>query len=314
MRSETTRILLALAGLGLPGASLAAPPVEVDVVVDGVDGAEASERTARSSRQTTVKAKTPGEAGAATVNTQTQVVNIRINGEEVTAEPEPAPAPPTPPPAPAAAPRPAEDTFEPMALEEETVPWWRDRAPGRGSVVLTGQAGTFNGFGIEGYVTDVVGLHFDVGFSGLDLDDDDVNLSDTLEQNGFGLPAFQNGDIARGFTYMLDAGPRFHVLPKNPFDIFLGTGLSWFGYHLEPYGERTVYGGSALVRLSGGMRWHFNRFVLGFDASWHPIELARFQSRELASGGQRLRRIDLSDNERFRGDRYSVVGRMGIRF
>lgn len=316
--------VMTVACLAAPASAWAAPPVEVEVLV----GDDASEDLVEK------RTSTKGESGP--VTTQTQVVNIHINGERVSptpretakadperASPEPASVPESMSrpdmPTPIQKPPPVPSDERPIALArgelgpEKPKSWWKSPYPEAGSVVLTLQGGSYKGLGLEVYANDVVGLHVDVGFDDLDYDDRDASPRSNVEAGGFALPAIENRDISGGLTYLVDAGPRFHVIPESRFDLHLGFGLSLFGYHIERFEGASLDGGSVLGRMSAGLRWHWNRLSIGVDASWLPLEIARFRIVERL-GEDRLDGIDLSNADRFRGDRFAVAWKLGFRF
>lgn len=305
MRWDSTGWFVMLIGLGYPAAAVAAPPVEVEVVVNG-ETEESSPKDffeAASEDDTSSKSASSAEG---TANTQTQVVHIHIGDRETEAEPpEVEPAEPMP-----------EETEEDCAgscVFAGREDRWEDAAPREGSILLTAHFGTAKGLGIEGYVTDLVGLHLDVSFSGLDLDDEETVPGALIEKNNFHLPGVRNEELTGGLFYWVDMGSRFHLLERSPLDFHLGVGLSWFGYHLDGNGRSDLAGGSLLGRLSTGLRWHWHRLSVGVEAGWYPVELGRLAVEPTPSGNRYT--FDIVDyEERFKLDRFSVAWRVGFQF
>ncbi len=323
MKWTTTGLLtLMTAFAGTPEAARAAPPVEVEVVVGDDDDDFFGEEAAEESEERS-ETKSSSSSGGGITNTQTQVVNIHINGQKVETDAEAesdvaatAPAEPEPEAeveaesASAEAPA-GEATVE---AEEQHKGWWHDPEPHKGNVVLTLNGGTFKGFALEGYLSDVVALHIDAGFSGLDVNDDDNEATDVVEKGNFYLPQTQYGELNNGFTYMVDTGFRFHALPRKQWDLYFGLGPSWFGYSFDRLDALSEYGGSVLGRLDTGFRFHWNRLVTGVHFNWYPVEFARFQAQDDDDGGRSLQSADIQSEERYRADRYSVTWRVGLRF
>lgn len=197
-------------------------------------------------------------------------------------------------------------TAAPTGTAEAQVPcsWWDvPNGIGAGEWLMTGRMGRFKGFGLEYMATDVVGLHFNLGFDGLDLDDDEGPDFETyyipLDPNSKQL---RSADGGRGLA---DLGLSFHVLPKNQWDFYVLAGASYVGYRVQFDGQE-IYGGSAYARLGSGLRFHWNRFSTGFEVGWMPYEFLRHVD------GQGI--VGVSAEDRFDPSRVTYTWSLGFRF
>ncbi|MEO1234199.1 MAG: hypothetical protein AAFZ18_35425 [Myxococcota bacterium] len=187
--------------------------------------------------------------------------------------------------------------------------WWRSYAPERGSVVLTARKGGFVGGGLEVYPSDRWSLYLDAGFAGLD---DEREAGAPAGRANFDIPGVATEDASDAVTYIIDAGKRVHLFKRRSFDLYLGMGVSWFGYDLKNEKNLTVSGGSLLARFGPGARWHFGRFSAGVDVGWYPFELLRFRNDLAPGSGDGFREVPIES--RFEGDRFTVSFRSGFRF
>lgn len=155
--------------------------------------------------------------------------------------------------------------------------------PDAGATIPYIQHGSFFGVGLEHYVSARLGLYAEAGvdpFEDFGAEDDD------REHDHFGrltsefpMPVIPGEFVSGGFSYLANVGARMHMLRKSRFDPYLSAGASYYGYHIETVkAEGALDGGSFLLRLGSGVRYHFGRFNVAFDAGWYPWEFARIEN------------------------------------
>lgn len=161
--------------------------------------------------------------------------------------------------------------------------WSRKSGPTAGSTIPYIQHGSFFGVGLEHYLASALGLYAEAGinpfedFGADDARDDDDHFGPLRSE--FPMPVIPESFVTGGFTYLANVGARVHVLPKSRFDPYLSAGASYFGYHVDTAkAEGNLDGGSFLLRIGTGVRYHFGRFNIAFDAGWYPWEWARVEN------------------------------------
>ncbi|MEO1483917.1 MAG: hypothetical protein AAFU77_17540 [Myxococcota bacterium] len=312
--------------------ALAAPPVEVEVIVGENDDTLFS-KTEKSPEEPDVKAKVEADGDA---NVNTQVLNVTINSEPAAAagagagaatsereaeiealeqdmtsarerlrrnntavQTEPAPTDEL-------------DDFDEEFddFDEEFERRWKknvrrkvrrhksERALEAGDTLIFGRFGDLNGFGLEHMVTDRISLGASMGWLSSAKDPSDRRApSDRL------LPEVAL-DRERGFLF--EGALNVHAVNSEHWNVYGSVGLTNVRYSLD--GEEDLDGGSVFGRLGGGVRFSLGALHTGFDLGWYPYEITRY-SDDNASEFE-----DLDDSERTDSNRFLGTWLVGLTF
>lgn len=330
-------LILSLSLLGPSVAWAAAPPVEVEVVVDGDDddffqapakkgAVKAAADRAQDELASEERARASAPAEGANVNTNTQVVKVVVVGGEqkaeakaapVVAEVEPVAAPPPATPVP---PPPAPGPPAGGARTERD--WWdADSFVKEHEFLIAGLGGGHAGGGFagltgEGLATDQLGLRLSglaTGFTG-----DMVGVgrfSGNFDVLKGGVWANQRPisrtNLQEGLAYLFDGSLVFHVIPRSMIDPYFTAGLALYGYEMH-FDDRTDRGGAGYTRLGAGCNVHFSRFFAGLDFGWYPVELFRYTLVDRGREDFDLQEAKIDD--RFVAERYVASIHAGLRF
>lgn len=162
------------------------------------------------------------------------------------------------------------------AVKERRVP--RKLGPKAGDTIPYIQKGSFFGLGVEHYLGSPVSIFVEGGINPFEDFDGDTEQFGFFRSE-FPSPVVPSGFAEGGFSYLVNAGARLHALRKSRFDPYFGVGAGYYGYHVETNkGGGALNGGSVLLRLGSGVRYHFGRFNVAFDGGWYPLEIARLQT------------------------------------
>ncbi len=272
--------------------------------------------------------KPPKSTDGANENTSTQVVNVIVQGRDEkntapAAEPEkPAPAPEAAavaeaPAAPAV--MPADDCNCSVEADGRLGWWWG--VPNHiqeGDVLLSvsggwGSAGGMGGLRLEGLLTSRVGLQLNLrgtGFSQQEVQDEDDRT--VLSGDEWGLGDIDPNSVNHGFAHMVDLGFSWHMFRKSRLDVFPSLGVGHFGYNIDLRDAPNAQGGSVLLKVGIGFNYHWRRFFFGFDFSWYPYEMLRYQIVEDEEGDRGAESVDVED--RFNEKRFISSAFVGLRF
>lgn len=199
--------------------------------------------------------------------------------------------------------------------------WWRGPAHvRRGDFMMQMQGGLhdgggFFGLGVEGMVSNVVGVRFGGYYSAFDRDDligGGANW-DFIDSNRWGTGGVQRATFNQGSAHLLDLGLAFHVLKGSSFDLYPSIGVSHFGYSLDHYGQANDRkGGSGFLRLGGGFNYHIRRIYLGLDFGWYVFEMFRYQVVQEGRRGSRAEGQAIDG--RWNAGRFTASAQIGVRF
>ena len=344
------RLVLQLAALVVlcPTPALASkPPVHVEVIVDGDEEEDffdeappargkkrspANVKTVRGRAQDAfdeldgVRVRTQKGTSQDGENTNTQVVNVVIQGNNPRAEAEAAPAAQKPAVAvsvpPAAQ---ATATSEDCDCEEPIPPkisWWRrtPRYADKGDVLLSmggawSSAGGMFGAHFEGLPNRHLGVFVKLhvtGFEQGDLLDEDGRFTNFLTNGNWGIQNIDPADISRGFAHITDLGIAWHIFGQEQFEINPTVAISHFGYDIDMQSGDPLRGGSVLLRVGLAANYYWRRFFVGFDVGWYPVELVRYELLEDQDGEWEPNSLDIDD--RFNEGRFISSAHIGLKF
>lgn len=341
------RVLGTCAVLWLPAVALAAPPeVGVEIVEDEDDffapPAKKPAPPARPAPAATPEAgvrqradalfddleREESKRGGISVRVQRdkdgdEVVDVTV-GEAPPATPA-APEAPTPPPSTAPAPAAPMTSAPPPPPPQVTAAaprsWWdRPSHVSEGDILFwvsggSFDAGGFGGIGLEGMVTDSLGIRASGTFAGFGQTPLDSGFQRNFNFFEGGLWANErdvNPSTARGGrTHLMEMSLAWHPFHHSMLDVYGAAGMAHFGYDID-YRDGNEKGGAGYMRLGGGANLHISRFFAGVDFGWYPLEV--FDYRLDRVGPDEYEPDFQPVGDRWNGERFTLTAQVGLRF